>query len=100
MSDKNMIYQSIQTWATFMKIQQDIQTKLLDKKTEYDAILANFTDSDCIQATAVRNMLAKEKELLDALVGFYSQVLIMLQDACDDIDKTEELFSGEHLTKK
>ena len=100
MSDKNIIYKASQASTTLSTIQYGIQSKLSDKKMEYDAVLAAFTDSDCMQATAVRNMIAKEKESLDALVSFYSQVLTMLRDACSDIDKTEEAFSGPHLTKE
>lgn len=50
-----------------------------------------------MQATELRTMINKEKEVVDTLINFYMELLLMLENAGKDIDTTEQKFSGQHL---
>lgn len=98
MASENIKFNSNTTVAKIALISTDLKSKLTDKKTEYDNILAAFSVSECMQATAMRNMIAKEKEFLDEMVNFYTELLIMLKNASGDINKTEQEYSSSGLT--
>lgn len=98
MPDKDIDYKSSLVISAIEVIRSDIESKLKDSKTEYDTILESFSTSECLQATAVRAFLAKEKEVIDALVDFYTRLLHMIEDAGNDLEATESSYSSPHLT--
>lgn len=99
MPNENIKYKSDLSKVSVTTIRYNIQSELEDKKTEYDSILESFTISECMQATAIRAMVEKEKELLETLIEFYTQILLMIENAGIDIDETEDAFSVPHLIK-
>ena len=96
----NIQYKETISRAMVNLIRNDIQDMLQDKKTEYDNLLGAFVTSECMHATAVRSMIAKEKDMVDVLINFYTQLLQMIENASRDIEKTEEDYSKSHLTKE
>lgn len=100
MPDENIKFEHGKSTATISSIREDIESKLNDKKTEYDSILAGFTVSEGMQAEALRSMIAKEKDTVSAIVSFYKRLLLMLESAGNAINKTEKAYSTTHLTKE
>ncbi|MBD5474807.1 MAG: hypothetical protein HDR17_02310 [Lachnospiraceae bacterium] len=74
-----------------------IQSGLENRLTEYDNILAGFSVSDSMHAEALRDMIKKEKALLETIISFYKQMLDMLQNASRDLEKTEQDYSSSHV---
>ncbi len=95
MPDENVKYKSEATKTTITTIRDAVQSGLEDKKIKYDDILNNFNVSECMQATSLRAMISKEKDVVDAMAGFYKQLLTMLENASNDIDITEQTYSEE-----
>ena len=100
MPDNNINFNSESTKVKIQTVKNDIQTKLANRTTDYDTVLTSFAVSECMQATAVRSLIEKEKELVDALVSFYTNLLLMLEEAGNDIDETETTYSSSHLTNE
>lgn len=100
MPDNNIKFEHGKTTATISTIRGDIETKLNAKKAEYDSILAGFAKSECMQAEALRSMIAREKDTVNAIVSFYKRLLLMLENAGNAINKTEKAYSTTHLTKE
>lgn len=97
MPDKDINYKSELSSVTIASIKADVQSKLNARLTEYDNILASFSISQCAQATAVRNMILKEKEIINALESFYTNLLTMLQNAGKDLERTEGVYNSSHI---
>ncbi len=95
MPDENIKYKGDVTKATITALRDVIQSGLVDKKSKYDEILNNFIVSECMQATAFRGMINKEKEIAETIAEFYTQMLTMLENASNDIDATEHTYSEE-----
>lgn len=93
MLKENIKYQSETAQTMITAIRNIVQNELQNKKMKYDEILNNFVVSDCMQAASLRSMLNKEKEVVDALVSMYTQMLTMLENASNDIDSTEHTYS-------
>lgn len=73
---------------------------LLAKKAEvYDRIITAFCLSDCEQATAVREELGKEKEVLNTIVEFYTELVTMVHNASKDVEETEDGYGKNHVTE-
>lgn len=95
MPDENIKYKSETAKTTITAVRDTVQSGLEDKKTKYDDILNNFNISECMQATSLRSMIGKEKDVVDALISLYIQMLTMLENASNDIDTTEQTYSKE-----
>lgn len=93
MPKENIKYQSETAQTTITALRDIVQNELQNKKTRYDEILNSFVVSDCMQATSLRSMLNKEKEVVDALASIYTQMLAMLENAGNDIDSTEHTYN-------
>lgn len=100
MPDVDIKYESDASKVTVSSIRAKIQSKLESKKEEYDSILGAFSNSECMQATAVRTMIEEEKKVVDVLIAFYMESLLAIENAGQDIDETEKTFSVSHLEVK
>lgn len=99
MPDTNIKFEVNVSEISILSIRADVKNKLEEKIAEYDKLIRDFTDSECMHASAIRNMLANEKVMVNNLIEFYNQLLNMLENAGDCIEKTEDAFSMTHLEK-
>lgn len=97
MQTTNVKYDGSLTETNMHAIRIAVKTMLEDKKEEIDKISEILSVSDCLHTTAIQNMLTKDKELVNAFVSFYIQLLNMLDNASESIENTENAFSFSHL---
>ncbi|MDO4305129.1 MAG: hypothetical protein Q4D94_14585 [Bacillota bacterium] len=98
MPDTNIKYQKGLVTSKTSEIEADLNSLLADKAAEYDQILSGFTVSQCDQATALREEIAREKEALSTVVDFYARMLTMIHKASKDVETVEGNYSSAHIT--
>lgn len=98
MPDINIKYEKGIVEQKVSEIESNIQSLLIDKASEYDTILENFSVSDCSHADSVREQLRAEKDAVNSLATFYQKTLMMIMAASHDVDMVEEHYGKEHVS--
>ncbi|MDO4305164.1 MAG: hypothetical protein Q4D94_14770 [Bacillota bacterium] len=99
MSDVNIKYKKGIVDSKTASIEADITTLLGGKASEYDQILSGFTVSQCDHATVLREQIGKEKEMIDALMDFYTTLVTMIHNASKDVEQVESNYAVNHVTE-
>lgn len=93
-------YNSNVIMAKLGEIKGMLDTYSADERSAYEVLLSAFSASEGDQATAVRNLLENEKQLVENMTSFYLELVNMLLEAKADIEKVEEEYSSDHLEKQ
>lgn len=77
-----------------------LKTYTEKERSAYETLLADFSISAGDEAASVRQLLEKEKQLVESKNKLYTELINKLLSAQKDLEQVEKDYSGEHVEKK
>lgn len=91
--DANILYHVGATETSLTGIEAAIATGLMNRKTQYNGIIAVFARSGCEQADAMKELLQAESQAVEKLTGLLVELVRMLREAAAETGKVEDSYS-------
>lgn len=97
MDGKNIMYNREGTDSSLSEINNAITQNLDTQKKEYEKLLTLFEKSNSEHATELRNLLEAETKTSEQLASLFQDIVIMLENASQDMDRVEEQYSEKKI---